>query len=305
MAKKRKQISSLEKIEAYFSTENEHYNSYSFEVYNEAKRKNLFSDFEIPLWIFDYATNEFYTNRTKPLHALEELKKTFEKEKLTTEQKQFILSHLIKYFKETVYLNEAVGSEVTLSKAQKLLETELACTSPKEETKNPNGFAWSNTLKHVATIKDLNEKIKYLVEQGTRYKQQSHYDWQHPNYGEKCDLEINKLRALAEIESTSTQIKATSRFKLSKALSKIDYIRIINALYELRCFQNNDETYPNKIDVMIVFGNLVNIDLSNYTNDLNKAFNSNVSVEQNIEIFDKLKRKTQDLYLNRQNKPKK
>jgi hypothetical protein len=56
---------------------------------------------------------------------------------------------------------------------------------------------------------------------------------------------------------------------------------------------------------MKTFGNLVGINLNNYDKDLNKAFTTNVTMEKNLEIFDKMKTKTQDIFLSKLNKAKK
>ena len=80
------------------------------------------------------------------------------------------------------------------------------------------------------------------------------------------------------------------RLKNEEVVSKIDFIRIINALWELNAFVKDNGTYPTKQNTMIAFGNILGIDLSNYDKDLSKALN-NSSVEVNIEIFKKMEGK--------------
>jgi hypothetical protein len=132
---KKKTTNDLEKIEAYFTTENEHWNEYALDIYNEARGNNLFPDIETPLWIFDNATNEFYESRNKPLQVLNELKETFTKEKLSNEQQAFILEHLVIYFRNTVYTDDKSKEEISLSKVKKLLEKELEIKKPNEVLK--------------------------------------------------------------------------------------------------------------------------------------------------------------------------
>jgi hypothetical protein len=207
MAKSKKQTNDLEKIEAYFTTENPHYNGFTLDIYNEAKENNLFPDIETPLWIFAYATNEFYKSRNKPLQVLSELKETFTKQKLIKEQQAFILKHLIDFFKKTVYDDTESRKEIQLTQIEKLLKKELEQIKPTKANKTETEYNWNKTIIHLETLPELKDRIVYLIEQKTRYKQESGYDFEHPNFGEKCELEIKKLKALIEIQN-STQPKA-------------------------------------------------------------------------------------------------
>lgn len=292
MAKSKKQTNDLEKIEAYFTTENEHYNGFTLDIYNEAKENNLFPDIETPLWIFNNATNEFYESRNKPLQVLNELKETFTKEKLNNEQQAFILEHLIDYFKNTIYTEGESKNEISLSKVEKLLKKELEQIKPTKANKTETEYNWNKTIIHLETLPELKDRIVYLIEQKTRYKQESGYDFEHPNFGEKCELEIKKLKALIEIQN-STVPQTKQAFQLRKKQgAKTDLIRILNAVYELRMFEMTDGQIPSKEMFMKQAGDFFGTDLSKYDIDLSQALN-NTSLETNLKVFEQMKEVTQ------------
>ena len=72
---------------------------------------------------------------------------------------------------------------------------------------------------------------------------------------------------------------------------KTDFIRIVNAMYELGFFTRKDEIKISKKDVFEEFGKLVNLDLADYQNLLskaNKGCNTDGNSQQN-RIFERLK----------------
>jgi len=75
-------------------------------------------------------------------------------------------------------------------------------------TSRKNSFDWNETQKHLKTLPDTKAKIKYLIEQKTEYEQQDGFIFEFsPTFAEKCELEIKKLKSLAELESSPTQTK--------------------------------------------------------------------------------------------------
>lgn len=205
MTKRKKQVNKLEKIESYFTTENEHYNRFTLAIYIEAKENNLFHDIETPLRYFNDYVDIFYVNQTKPLQVSKQFFQAMNSEGLNTEQQIFITEHLVSWFKGTVFKDEN-NKEYSLQKVADILQKEIEALKP-EKMKNKKPFDWSETQQHLETLPDTKAKIKYLIEQKTRYKQESGYDFESPDFGEKCELEIKKLKALAELESTPAQTK--------------------------------------------------------------------------------------------------
>lgn len=77
---------------------------------------------------------------------------------------------------------------------------------------------------------------------------------------------------------------------------KIDYIRVINCLYELGFFVDEKQNTVNKIDVMKAFGFITNKDLKNYDKDLSRALSDSTALTKHLEIFDILKEKMTEIF---------
>ena len=82
-----------------------------------------------------------------------------------------------------------------------------------------------------------------------------------------------------------------------KVLSKIDFIRLFNTLYELKAFKKDNGLYPDKKEVIEAFGKFIGKDLKNFHPDLNKAYEK--SEDANIKIFETLKEKAIQLWSER------
>lgn len=78
--------------------------------------------------------------------------------------------------------------------------------------------------------------------------------------------------------------------------AKIDFIRVINAMWELGFFRGPDGLILPKLTVMKAFGNFLEIDLSDYYKDLNQAFDTS-KPEPNIRIFKQLEEVTKNKVL--------
>lgn len=90
---------------------------------------------------------------------------------------------------------------------------------------------------------------------------------------------------------------ASSPVHLSTARgTKIDYIRVVNCLYELGFFTDEKGGRVSKKDVMTAFGATVGIDLTNYDNDLSRSLSDSTKLEKHLAIFDRLKEKMKDVF---------
>lgn len=171
-----------------------------------------------------------------------------------------------------------------------------------------NKFNWPATIQKVAELSEYKDKIIYLSDISAQCEQYICDDRinpiekkDHRNFIEKCSIEQKRL----ENNHRTTHLHATpitlepSNFQLCKNnCSKIDFIRVINAMYELRFFIDDKELVPKKDSVMRAFGKLVGRDLSKYDSDLSQAF-GNGSTENNVAIFHKLASATQKSVLKR------
>lgn len=92
---------------------------------------------------------------------------------------------------------------------------------------------------------------------------------------------------------------ATSPVHLSTTRgTKIDFIRVVNSLYELGFFTDDKGGKISKKDVMIALGKAVNVDLSEYQNDLSRSLSDSTKLEKHLTIFDRLKDKMEEVFNN-------
>ncbi|MBO0937903.1 hypothetical protein J2I47_15200 [Fibrella sp. HMF5335] len=290
------ELTKEERIEAHFTTPNDHWNKYTFEIYNTATDNGLFFDVEVPLDAFTHAEGFLFTNRTKPLSAVKALMNDFDEQgpPFADEQKRFMLTHLISYFSGTVY-SDNDGKEISLKKIESLLKRENDKLHRSEVDNSINtSFDWQAAKTHLATLPDTTAKIAYLIEQKAEYEQRGGdgliIEWFGPEYDKKCQTEINKLKALAQLEQQEQAAK--SPFKVAgKKGSKTDLIRVLNALYELHLIELENGQRLTKKQFMQQVGGFLGIDMKSYEQTLSKALEQ--PIEANAGVFEKLQQISQ------------
>ena len=67
---------------------------------------------------------------------------------------------------------------------------------------------------------------------------------------------------------------------------RLDIIRIINTIIELGFFVDENGRKSSKKDVFAVFGHAMNMDLSNYHNDLSSSLADSTSMKKHLKIFE-------------------
>ena len=77
---------------------------------------------------------------------------------------------------------------------------------------------------------------------------------------------------------------------------KIDFIRVVNVLYELGLFTDKDGVRCTKKEAFRAFGWAVNLDLSNYNKDLSRALNDTTTRERQLQIFKDMRQKMAEIY---------
>lgn len=77
---------------------------------------------------------------------------------------------------------------------------------------------------------------------------------------------------------------------------KIDFIRVVNVLYELGLFTDKDGVRCTKKEAFLAFGRAVNLDLSNYNKDLSRALNDTTTRERQLQIFKDMRLKMAEIY---------
>ena len=92
---KTKEIATLE---SFFKTENEHWNEYSLETVRKAMETQIFTDLIGLMKLYQSSIAlASKTHREKPFEALQLIILDFEKDKLNTEQKVFLLNRVFKF----------------------------------------------------------------------------------------------------------------------------------------------------------------------------------------------------------------
>lgn len=136
-------------------------------------------------------------------------------------------------------------------------------------------------------------KVEYLENQKTIHKQ---FMLQHDHLSDHLetagfasliqwfDLEIEKLERELALEGALPEISQGSGFKFEG--SKIDLIRILNAMYDSRLI-SEDGKLPTKGLFMEKAGEFFGFDLSNYDVSLSQSLGEG-SLKNNLKIFEKL-----------------
>ncbi|MEI8202923.1 MAG: hypothetical protein WCH34_07925 [Bacteroidota bacterium] len=116
----------------------------------------------------------------------------------------------------------------------------------------------------------------------------------------RCKKEIEKIaKALEKTlypkgtpsfcnSDTSTTLSTIQNSKIHLSTSKgtkIDYIRVINCLFELGFFKDENQNAVTKKDVFEVFGKMINKNLNDYDKDLSRSLSDSTALEKHLEIF--------------------
>ena len=73
-------------------------------------------------------------------------------------------------------------------------------------------------------------------------------------------------------------------------------IRVLNALHELGTFTGKDGNPLSKKEFMISMGKAMNVDLSNYYNDLSRALSDSTTLDKHLKIFNDMHQKMTDIF---------
>lgn len=96
---------------------------------------------------------------------------------------------------------------------------------------------------------------------------------------------------------TSLQETKKSVIHLNKAIGKkIDFIRVMNSLYELGFFQNIHGGKITKKEFFTTIGNAVNVNLSNYDKDLSRSTADSTALNKHLHVFDEMREKMIEIF---------
>lgn len=281
----------------------------------------LNNDFNLEIFE-DLTENEDWQGTFEPLDFLNLLYEQFEIVNANKEKPLSIVKHLFglkleqtKLYYLLYYLNRLIykhsGSEYEpkdkqlsicrgfIEKEYDKLEAELyPKTEPEPQPEKENKYDFQKVKQHIETLTTVKDKILYLTEIKTDFLQnKSGWDLDLGTpFDRKCELEIKKLNDVLKLEAHTTTPKAKPVFKLSdKKGAKIDLIRVLNALYELRLFNKTDGQIPTKQEFIETMGEYLGVDLSKYHSNLSQAL-QNQPLEVNLKVFEEMKEATQNAH---------
>ena len=117
---------------------------------------------------------------------------------------------------------------------------------------------------------------------------------------DRCSKEIERVMApLRKTVLGENQDEAASRSPIhlnAKKGTKLDFIRIVNAMYDLGFFVDANGGKLTKKAMFTAMGNAVNIDLSTYDKDLSRSLSDSTALEKHLRIFDELKDKMEEIF---------
>jgi hypothetical protein len=98
------------------------------------------------------------------------------------------------------------------------------------------------------------------------------------------------------VDTNATSPEASKIHLSKKKGMKVDYIRVINCLYELGFFKDDNGKDVTKKDVFAAFGAAVNQDLSDYCKDLSRSLSDSTALDKHLKIFDLMKEKMTGIF---------
>ena len=108
---------------------------------------------------------------------------------------------------------------------------------------------------------------------------------------------VSPSSSLVSVSENGEEKGAGSSVYLSPVRGKkIDFIRVVNVLYELGLFTDKDGVRCTKKEAFRAFGRAVNLDLSNYNKDLSRALNDTTTRERQLQIFKDMRQKMAEIY---------
>lgn len=290
-------------LDDYLSTADELFNTnaqywyFEFSGNNKPNTKKTFD-------VFVKALHEVYffiqDNLNKPFGCIEKINNVSETngfnevEKLILVDKILgVLSHHPEYEKQRKVFIQLVDFRHDLSPYTDI-----------PEIQNPNlHFDFEAIKTELATIEAPTEKHKFLMNLLFDYTAKAYeIDELEHEYYESIGLvqwiktELRRCEYKQKLETATTIAKAKPVFKLSdKKGAKIDLIRVLNALYELRLFNKTDGQIPTKQEFIETMGEYLGVDLSKYHSNLSQAL-QNQPLEVNLKVFEEMKEATQNAH---------
>src|SRR6202795_1814076 len=123
-------VKEIETLEGYIKTENEHWNSYAFEMLCELLRQGQFENPETPLQLFSNSIEIFIEHHEHPLKAVHLFTGEMEDRNLNPIQKIFVYEWVCKYLKQSEFNFDLTPVKDLLKSQKEKLKAESQPVKP-------------------------------------------------------------------------------------------------------------------------------------------------------------------------------
>ena len=110
-----------------------------------------------------------------------------------------------------------------------------------------------------------------------------------------CGIVERKIKLLEQSDDVGAGLAPANLHLSTKKGFKVNFIRVINCLYELSYFTDRKGNDVTKKEVFKTFGNAINQDLSGFHNDLSAAKSAaNSDMKNTLAVFEQMYAKQQE-----------
>jgi len=283
----------MKNLDDYLSTSDELFNTnaqYWYFEFSGHKKPNTKKPFEV----FVQALYEVYfliqDNLNKPFRCIETINSISDRSGFNEDEKLILVDKVL-----GILSNHPEQEEHRKVLIQLIdFRNDLSPYIDDPEIQNHNlHFDFEAIKTQLTTIEPPTEKHSFLMNILFDYSAKAyeideleHQFYESMGFVQWIKTELSRCEYEQSIETATTTPKTKTVFKLSdKRGAKTDLIRVLNALYELRFFNNTDGQIPSKELFMKQTGEFFGIDLIKYDTDLSQALN-NTSLEANLKVFE-------------------
>jgi len=282
-------------LDDYLSTPDELFNTnvqYWYFKFSGNKKPNT----EKPFEDFVKALHEIYffiqDNLNKPFGCIEKINNVSETSGFNELEKLVLVNKILGVL--SYHPEQEKQQKVFIQLVD--FRNDLSPYTDDPDIQNPNWhFDFDSIKERLHNIETTTEKHKFLMNLLFDYLAKTyeideleHEYYESIGFVQWIKTELTRCKYEQEFETTTTP-KAKPVFKLSdKKGAKIDLIRILNALYELRLFNKTDGQIPTKQEFIETMGEYLGVDLSKYHSNLSQAL-QNQPLEVNLKVFEEMK----------------
>lgn len=121
------------------------------------------------------------------------------------------------------------------------------------------------------------------------------YKWVY-DYMQSNDFLSEEVEDCIDMEEAMLIYENSKVYLNPKRGTKIDFIRVVNVLYELGFFTDAQGNSISKKEVFTTLGRFANVNLEDYDKDLSRALNDSTALEKHLKIFDRMGEKMEEIF---------